>query len=92
MTTDPSLIERLRRAVDRRRLVETARRLVAVPSRTGEAGAAADCRVLAGRGVRPLIKPAEDIGQPIANAPGRQLDVARPVVAVPPDLKRINAA
>jgi acetylornithine deacetylase/succinyl-diaminopimelate desuccinylase-like protein len=37
------LCERLGRAVDRARLLDTARRLVAVPSRTGEAGAAADC-------------------------------------------------
>jgi acetylornithine deacetylase/succinyl-diaminopimelate desuccinylase-like protein len=37
-----SLRELLRRAVDRSRLVDTARQLVAVPSRTGEAGAVAD--------------------------------------------------
>jgi acetylornithine deacetylase/succinyl-diaminopimelate desuccinylase-like protein len=42
MTLTPSLCERLRGAVNRRRLVETALALVAVPSRTGEAGAAAD--------------------------------------------------
>lgn len=42
MTVRTSQGERLRRAIDRGRLVETARRLVAVPSRTGEAGAAAD--------------------------------------------------
>src|SRR5204862_273014 len=36
------LAERLRRAVDRRRLVDTATRLVEVPSRTGEAGAVLD--------------------------------------------------
>jgi acetylornithine deacetylase/succinyl-diaminopimelate desuccinylase-like protein len=35
--------DRLRAAVNRDRLLDTARRLVAVPSRTGEAGAAADC-------------------------------------------------
>src|SRR5262249_37681277 len=33
----------IRRAVQRQRLVDTAVRLVAVPSRTGEAGAVADC-------------------------------------------------
>jgi acetylornithine deacetylase/succinyl-diaminopimelate desuccinylase-like protein len=42
MTASTSHCERLRRAVDRRRLVDTAAQLVAVPSRTGEAGAAAD--------------------------------------------------
>jgi acetylornithine deacetylase/succinyl-diaminopimelate desuccinylase-like protein len=36
------LCERLRRAVDRQRLLETATRLVAIPSPTGEAGAALD--------------------------------------------------
>lgn len=35
--------KRLRSAVDRQRLLDTAVRLIAVPSRTGEAGAAADC-------------------------------------------------
>lgn len=35
--------DRLRDAVNRQRLLDTAIRLVAVPSRTGEAGAAADC-------------------------------------------------
>jgi acetylornithine deacetylase/succinyl-diaminopimelate desuccinylase-like protein len=35
--------ERLLRAVNRDRLVDTAKRLIAVPSPTGQAGAAADC-------------------------------------------------
>jgi acetylornithine deacetylase/succinyl-diaminopimelate desuccinylase-like protein len=35
--------ERLEKAVNRGRLLDTATRLVGVPSRTGEAGAAADC-------------------------------------------------
>jgi acetylornithine deacetylase/succinyl-diaminopimelate desuccinylase-like protein len=43
MTPTPSLIDRLRTAIDRRRLVATAVQLIAVPSRTGEARAAADC-------------------------------------------------
>jgi acetylornithine deacetylase/succinyl-diaminopimelate desuccinylase-like protein len=43
MQATSSLSERLRRAVDRQRLLDTATRLVAAPSRTGEAGAAADC-------------------------------------------------
>src|SRR5262249_22982564 len=38
-----SLRDRLRRAVQRDRLVDTAVGLVAVPSRTGEAGAVSDC-------------------------------------------------
>ncbi len=42
-TIDSSLTARLQRAVNRERLVETAVQLIAVPSRTGEAGAAADC-------------------------------------------------
>jgi acetylornithine deacetylase/succinyl-diaminopimelate desuccinylase-like protein len=43
MEIDSGTIERLRSHVSRRRLVETARRLVAVPSPTGEAGAASEC-------------------------------------------------
>src|SRR5262245_54533609 len=43
MNLTPSLVERLRQAVNRQRLIDTAVRLIAVPSRTGEAGAAADC-------------------------------------------------
>ena len=35
--------ERLSRAVNRERLLDTAKKLIAVPSRTGEAGAALDC-------------------------------------------------
>jgi acetylornithine deacetylase/succinyl-diaminopimelate desuccinylase-like protein len=42
MKMSASLIERIERAVNRPRLVETVRRLVAVPSPTGHAGAAAD--------------------------------------------------
>jgi acetylornithine deacetylase/succinyl-diaminopimelate desuccinylase-like protein len=43
METLTQIGERLQQAIDRRRLLETAVRLVSVPSRTGEAGAAADC-------------------------------------------------
>src|SRR5262245_53811680 len=43
MTPTAALTDRLRRAADRGRLVDTAVKLLAVPSRTGEAGAAADC-------------------------------------------------
>ncbi len=42
MTISPHTLDRLRRAVNRERLVATAIELIAVPSRTGEAGAAAD--------------------------------------------------
>jgi acetylornithine deacetylase/succinyl-diaminopimelate desuccinylase-like protein len=37
------IADRLRQAVQRQRLLDTARQLVAVPSRTGEGGAVADC-------------------------------------------------
>lgn len=42
MNLNPSLGERLRRAVQRERLFDTAQQLVSLPSRTGEAGAVAD--------------------------------------------------
>jgi acetylornithine deacetylase/succinyl-diaminopimelate desuccinylase-like protein len=46
------LIDRVKQAVNRQRLVDTAVRLVAVPSPTGEAGAASDClaQILTGDG------------------------------------------
>jgi acetylornithine deacetylase/succinyl-diaminopimelate desuccinylase-like protein len=52
MKPTPSLAERLKQAVNRQRLVETVVQLVAVPSRTGEAGAAADrmAEILTGDG------------------------------------------
>jgi acetylornithine deacetylase/succinyl-diaminopimelate desuccinylase-like protein len=54
-----ALHDSLQQAVNRSRLLETARQLVAVPSRTGEAGGAADClaRILSADGFtveRPL--------------------------------------
>ena len=42
MNVDPAIIERLKSRVNRLRLVETAQRLIAVPSRTGEAGSVSD--------------------------------------------------
>ncbi len=42
MNTDPQLAERLRQAVKRERLLDTAQQLISVPSRTGEGGAVAD--------------------------------------------------
>jgi acetylornithine deacetylase/succinyl-diaminopimelate desuccinylase-like protein len=43
MEATPELSKRLERAVNRQRLVDTALQLIEVPSRTGEAGAVADC-------------------------------------------------
>src|SRR5437763_576054 len=43
MDATSSLRDALARCVDRRRLIDTATRLVAVPSRTREGGAVADC-------------------------------------------------
>src|SRR6185437_8904544 len=43
MHTNIPTPEHLRQAVNRQRLLDTARQLVAVPSRTGEGGAVADC-------------------------------------------------
>ncbi|HZT80038.1 MAG TPA: M20/M25/M40 family metallo-hydrolase, partial [Gemmataceae bacterium] len=59
MTPTPPLVSRLRQAVNRNRLLETAVALVAVPSRTGEAGAAADrlAELLAADGF-PVERPA----------------------------------
>src|SRR5438552_11794789 len=77
MTLDRSLCERLRGAVDRRRLLDTAVRLVGVPSRTGEAGAAADtlAQILRDDGfaVQRL-----DAGHPAAPAVVVRLDSGKP--------------
>jgi succinyl-diaminopimelate desuccinylase len=43
MNVDPAILERVKSHVDRRRLLETARALVEVPSPTGQAGAVSDC-------------------------------------------------
>lgn len=43
MKLTPAIVERVRPAVNRERLIDTARRLVAVPSPTGAGGAVADC-------------------------------------------------
>jgi acetylornithine deacetylase/succinyl-diaminopimelate desuccinylase-like protein len=69
--------ERLRRAVDRRRLLDTAQRLIAVPSPTGEAGAVCDClgqilkedgfaveRVAAGHPAAPAVVVRLESGKP----------------------------
>lgn len=77
MKPDPSLVERLRQAVNRERLVDTALKLIAVPSRTGEAGAAADCltRLLAEDG---FVVERPDGGYPAAPAVAARLDSGRP--------------
>src|SRR5262245_60394659 len=77
MKPSSQLIERLGRAVNRQRLVDTAVQLVAVPSRTGEAGAAADClaRTLTGDGFA-VERPAA--GHPAAPAVAVRLDSHRP--------------
>jgi acetylornithine deacetylase/succinyl-diaminopimelate desuccinylase-like protein len=77
MILDRSLCDRLGRAVDRRRLLDTATKLVAIPSRTGEAGAAADAlaailrddgfaveRVAAGHDAAPAVVVRLDSGRP----------------------------
>ncbi len=73
--------ERLRQAVDRQRLLDTARQLVAVPSRTGEGGPVADClaRLLAADGFTVERPPANHPSAPAvvvrldSGAPGRTL-------------------
>src|SRR5437016_2134763 len=69
--------ERLGRAVNRERLLDTARRLVAVPSRTGEAGGALDCLadILTADGYR-VERP--DAAHPTAPAVVVRLDSGRP--------------
>jgi acetylornithine deacetylase/succinyl-diaminopimelate desuccinylase-like protein len=71
-----SLCERLRQAVHRQRLIDTAMKLIAVPSRTGEAGAVADClaQLLADDGF-PVERPAG--GYPAAPAVAVRLDSGR---------------
>ena len=73
----PDLVERLERAVNRQRLLDTAKALVAVPSRTGEAGAALDrlAELLAADGFA-VQRP--DGGHPSAPAVAVRLDSGRP--------------
>src|SRR5438105_324828 len=58
MELPPGIRERIGRAVNRQRLVDTVVQLVRVPSRTGEAGAAAEClaQLLASEGF-PVERP-----------------------------------
>jgi acetylornithine deacetylase/succinyl-diaminopimelate desuccinylase-like protein len=68
---------RLRRAVRPARLLETATQLIAVPSRTGQAGAAADtlARLLADDG---FVVERPEAGHPVAPAVVVRLDTGRP--------------
>src|SRR5207302_519272 len=77
MNLTSALCQRLAQAVNRQRLLDTAVRLIAVPSRTGEAGAAADClaQVLAADGF-PVERP--DAGHPAPPAVAVRLDSNRP--------------
>ncbi len=77
MSTTNSLKTLLSQAVNRRRLVATARELIAVPSRTGEAGAALDrlASLLAAEGITVERRPA---GHPAAPAVLARLDSGRP--------------
>jgi acetylornithine deacetylase/succinyl-diaminopimelate desuccinylase-like protein len=43
MNVTPAIIDRVRQSINRERLIDTAVRLIAVPSRTGEAKAVCDC-------------------------------------------------
>src|SRR5438477_5341347 len=77
MKLTPEIVARLLKAVNRRRLVDTATQLIAVPSRTGEAGAAADClaQILAGDGFT-VERP--EGGHPAAPAVAVRFDSKRP--------------
>jgi acetylornithine deacetylase/succinyl-diaminopimelate desuccinylase-like protein len=77
MTKTALNVERLQRAVNRQRLVDTAVKLIAVPSRTGEAGAAADCLadILAGDGFT-VERP--EGGHPAAPAVAVRFDSKQP--------------
>src|SRR5712692_3962719 len=76
MTRTALNVERIQRAVNRQRLVDTASKLVAVPSRTGEAGAAADClaQILSGDGFT-VERP--EAGHPSAPAVAVRFDSKR---------------
>ena len=77
MKTAPACIERVKPHVNRQRLVETARRLIEVPSPTGDAGAVSDrlAEILAADGfdVQRLAA-----GHPTAPAVSIRLDSGRP--------------
>ncbi len=76
MNPTSAIIERLKAHVNRPRLVETARRLVEVPSPTGDAGAASDrlAEILAADGFKVQRI---DAGHPIAPAVSIRLETGR---------------
>jgi acetylornithine deacetylase/succinyl-diaminopimelate desuccinylase-like protein len=71
MHTDTCVPERLRQAVNRQRLLDTARQLVAVPSRTGEGGAVTD------RLAELLRTDGFTVERPVANHPAAPAVVVR---------------
>ncbi len=77
MNATAELSDRLRRGIDRQRLVDTAVQLIAVPSRTGEAGAVSDrlADLLAADGFR-VERP--DGGYPAAPAVAVRFGADRP--------------
>jgi acetylornithine deacetylase/succinyl-diaminopimelate desuccinylase-like protein len=77
MKPTPNLIERLRQSINRQRLVDTAVRLIAVPSRTGEAKGVLDClaEMLTNEGF-PVERP--DGGYPAAPAVAVRFTSGRP--------------
>src|SRR4051812_30489855 len=77
MQATPSLTALLRDAVDRERLLDTAARLIAVPSRTGEAGAVLD-RPAALRAADGFPVERRAAGPPPAPAVLVRLDSGRP--------------
>lgn len=74
---DPELVSRLKSCLRRGRLIETVTRLVAVPSRTGEAGGALDClaEILANEGFH-VERPVAD--HPVAPAVVVRLESGKP--------------
>jgi succinyl-diaminopimelate desuccinylase len=77
MNTTSAIVERLKPHVSRPRLVETARRLIEVPSPTGDAGAASDrlAEILAADGFHVQRI---DAGHPVAPAVSIRYDSGRP--------------
>ncbi len=71
MNSDTPNCELLRQAVNRQRLLDTAQRLVSVPSRTGEGGAVADCLA------RLLIEDGFAVERPEADHPSAPAVVVR---------------
>ena len=77
MKPSSQLVARLKQSVNRQRLIDTATQLIAVPSRTGEAGAVTDClaQLLAADGF-PVERP--EAGHPAAPAVAVRFDSGKP--------------